>query len=100
MDLVTPDGNIGHFSSERGSHGDFDDNADEDHESKEDEFPGKITYEGNKSQVMRNEWREIEPRWYYYFAISHLFVYNITYEYTSTSFTLCMIGLYTKTGVL
>jgi len=63
MDLVTPDGNIGHFSSERGSHGDFDDNADEDHESKEDEFPGKITYEGNKSQVMRNEWREIEPRW-------------------------------------
>ena len=55
MDLVTPDGNIGHFSSERGSHDDFDDNADEDHESKKDEFPGKITYEGNKSQAMRNK---------------------------------------------
>jgi len=40
-----------------GSHDDFDDDEDEEHESEEDEFPGKITHEGNKIQVMRNEER-------------------------------------------
>ena len=48
MDLFTPDENIGHSSSERGSHDDFDDDEDKAHESEEDEFPGEITHEGNK----------------------------------------------------
>jgi len=58
--LFTPDGNIDHSYSERASHDDFDEDEDEDeeHESQEDELPGKITHEGNKVQVMRNEWRE------------------------------------------
>ena len=47
----------------RGSHDDFDDDEDKEHESEEDEFPGEITHEGNKVQVIRNEWREREPRW-------------------------------------
>jgi len=34
--------------SMRGSHDDFDDEEEEQHESEEDEFPGKITHEGNK----------------------------------------------------
>jgi len=48
MDLFTPDENIDHSSSERGSHDNFDDDEDNEYESEEDEFPGEITYEGNK----------------------------------------------------
>jgi len=58
MDLFTPDENIGHSYLERGSHDDFDDDEDEEHESEEDEFPGDITHEDNKVQVITNEWRE------------------------------------------
>ena len=58
MDLFTPDGNMGHSYSQSGSHDDFDDDEDKEHESEEDEFPGEITHEGNKVQVIRNEWRE------------------------------------------
>jgi len=47
--LFTPDGDIVHSSSERGSHDDFDD--DEEHESEEDGFPSEITHEGNKLQI-------------------------------------------------
>ena len=58
MDLFTPDENIGHSYSQRGSRDDFDDDQDKDHESEEDEFPGEITHEGNKVQDMRDEYRE------------------------------------------
>ena len=59
--MFTPDENIGHSYSERGSHDDFDDDEeDKEHESEEDEFPGESTHEGNKVQVIRNEWRERE----------------------------------------
>jgi len=57
--LFTPYGNIGQSSSDRGSHDDFDDDKDEEHESEEDGFPGEITHEGNKIQAMKSEWREI-----------------------------------------
>ena len=60
MDQFTPDENIGHSHSEKGSHDDFDDDEDEEHESEEDELPGEITYEGNKVQIIRNGWRERE----------------------------------------
>ena len=60
MDLFTPDENICHSYSERGSHDDFGDEQDKEHESEEDEFQGEITHEGNKVQVMRSEWRERE----------------------------------------
>ena len=60
MDLFTPDENIGHSYSQRGSRDDFDDDEDKGHEWKEDEFPGEITHEGNKVHVMRDEWRERE----------------------------------------
>jgi len=33
MDLFTPDENIGHYHSKRGSHDDFDDDEDKEHES-------------------------------------------------------------------
>jgi len=56
--LFTPDGKVSHSYSERGSHDDFDDDEDEEHESEENEFSGEITHEGNKIQVMRNQWRE------------------------------------------
>ena len=56
--LFTFDENIGHSYSQRGSRDDFDDDEDNDHESEEDELPGETTYEGNKVQVMRDEWRE------------------------------------------
>ena len=58
MDLFTPDENIGHSYSQRGSRDDFDDDQDKGHESEEDEFPGEITHEGNKVQLMRDEQRE------------------------------------------
>ena len=58
MDVFTPDGNMGHSYSQSDSHDDFDDDEDKEHESEEDEFSGEITHEGNKVQVMRNEWRE------------------------------------------
>ena len=58
MDLFTPDENIGHSYSQRGSRDDFDDDEDNYHESEEDEFPGEITHERKKVQVMRDEWRE------------------------------------------
>ena len=62
MDLFTPDENIGHSYSQRGSRDDFNDDEDNDHESEKDEFPGEITHEGKKVQVMRDEWRERELR--------------------------------------
>ena len=55
MDLFTPDENMGHSYSQRGSRNDFDDDEDNDHESEEDEFPGEITHERKKVQVMRDE---------------------------------------------
>ncbi len=58
MNLFTCDENTGHFYSQRGSRDDFDDDEDKDRESEENEFPGEITHEGNKVQVMRDEWRE------------------------------------------
>jgi len=56
MDLFVPGGNIDLSYSKKSSHDDFDD--DEEHESEKDELPGEITHEGNKNQVMKNEWRE------------------------------------------
>ena len=45
MDLFfTPDENIGHSYSQRGSRDDFDDDEDNDHESEEDELPDEITH--------------------------------------------------------
>ena len=38
MDLFTPDENIGHSYSQRGSRDNFDDDEDNDHESEEDEL--------------------------------------------------------------
>jgi len=52
MDSFTPDENIGHSYLHGGSLDDFGDDEDKDHESEEDEFPGEITHEGNKVQVI------------------------------------------------
>ncbi len=48
MDLFILDENIAHSYFQRGSHNDFDDDVDKEHESEEDEFPGEITHEDNK----------------------------------------------------
>jgi len=45
--LLTSIGEIGHSYSERGSHDDFDDDGDKEHESEKDDFPDIITHEDN-----------------------------------------------------
>jgi len=51
--LFTPDGQIGHSCSEKGSHDDFDDDdddedEDQEHASEEDEFLDEIMHEALK----------------------------------------------------
>ena len=51
-------------TSERGSHFDEDEGADEgeEHESEEDEVLGEFSHEGNKVPVMKNQWRESQDQ--------------------------------------
>ena len=59
MDLFPSNENIGHSYSQRGSHDDFDDDEDAEHESQKDEFPGEITHEDNKLQSYKKRMKRV-----------------------------------------